>query len=84
MGNMDDTTKILLEINKSLGELSGKFQCALDKLVQHEGRITRLESGGASFKDDMMKLLAKTLLIAMASIASLTGAASLIKQIISN
>jgi len=25
MGEMDDTTKILLEINKSLGELSGKF-----------------------------------------------------------
>lgn len=57
---------------------------ALDKLVSHEERITRLESGGTSFKDDILKLLAKTLLIAMASIASLTGAASLIKQIISN
>jgi len=81
---MDETGKLLVEINKSIGELSGKLQMALDKLVQHEGRITRLESGGASFKDDILKLLAKTLLIAMASIASLTGAASLIKQIISN
>ena len=82
MGEMDDTTKILLEINKSLGELSGKFQCALDKLVQHEGRITRLESGGASFKDDMMRLLVKALTISVVTIASLTGAGALLKNIL--
>lgn len=79
---MDETGKLLVEINKSIGELSGKLQMALDKLVQHEGRITRLESGGASFKDDMMKLLVKALTISVVTIASLTGAGALLKNIL--
>ena len=79
---MDETGKLLVEINKSIGELSGKLQMALDKLVQHEGRITRLESGGASFKDDMMRLLVKALTISVVTIASLTGAGALLKNIL--
>lgn len=79
---MDETGKLLVEINKSIGELSGKLQMALDKLVQHEGRITRLESGGASFKDDMMRLLVKALTVSVVTIASLTGAGALLKNIL--
>lgn len=55
---------------------------ALDKLVSHEERITRLESGGTSLKDDMMKLLVKALTISVVTIASLTGAGALLKNIL--
>lgn len=54
----------------------------MEKLTEHESRITQLERGGGqSFKEDILQLTLKTLMIAVITIASLTGGGALIKQI---
>jgi len=54
----------------------------MQKLVEHESRITRLESSPSSFKDDMFRLLMKALIIALTSLGSVVGAGSILQQIL--
>lgn len=50
----------------------------MEKLTEHESRITRLESSPSSFKDDMLKLLAKALIISLTCLGAVVGAGSLL------
>lgn len=83
-------TEITFEISTSLAGLNENMKAVLDKLTQHEGRITTLEQyhpkqtttqTESSLKDDMIRLLCKTLLIGSVSIAFLAGAGSVISKI---
>lgn len=57
----------------------------LQQLVQHENRITALEtetrSSNKMTKDDVVALLVKGLIASVFVIGSLTGAGSLLKEI---
>ena len=78
----ENIASILIDIKGNLGELSGQLKVAMEKLTEHEVRLTQLERGGGqSFKEDILQLTLKTLMIAVITIASLTGGGALIKQI---
>lgn len=57
----------------------------LDKLTNHEQRLTTLETKkDADWKVSLIMLLAKASLVGLVSIGSLTGATGLIKMVLSN
>ena len=86
--NSDHVIDILLEIKSQVSSLESKIVIFSDTLVKHEHRITELESkrteketsSKSSFKEELLKLLAKCLLVALTGLASLAGASSLLQS----
>lgn len=86
--NSDHVTDILLEIKAQVSSLESKIEIFSDMLLKHEQRITELEhnstekesSSKSSFKEELLKLLAKCLLVALTGLASLVGASSLLQS----
>lgn len=77
-----DHLDIWVKISTQIGELNGFIKTALDKLADHEKRLDDLEKGkGTSWKDDLLKWLARGLVASILVIGSLTGAAGLIKSV---
>ena len=67
------------------------MKSVLGQLARHEERLSKLESikrdavciqAKDSFKDELLKMLAKCLLVAITAIGSLVGAAPIISQMI--
>lgn len=91
----DRVEELLFDINGKLASISTKLDSVSELAMNHETRIRGLEenmkeiqsSGKAGskeepFKAEMLKLLAKALLVALVAIGSLTGATSMIKQVL--
>ena len=86
--NSDHVIDILLEIKSQVSSLESKIVIFSDTLVKHERRIAELESKStekepsskSSFKEELLKLLAKCLLVALTGLASLAGASSLLQS----
>ena len=86
--NSDHVIDILLEIKSQVSSLESKIVIFSDMLLKHEQRITELESkrtekepsSKGSFKEELLKLLAKCLLVALTGLASLAGASSLLQS----
>ena len=86
--NSDHVIDILLEIKSQVSSLESKIVIFSDTLVKHEHRLTELESkrtekepsSKSSFKEELLKLLAKCLLVALTGLASLAGASSLLQS----
>ena len=88
----EDQSSILIQISQQLGEIFGEMKSVLEQLARHEERLTKLESvkndavcctqTKESFKDELLKMLAKCLLVAVTAIGSLVGAAPIISQIL--
>lgn len=82
-------TDITFQISTSLAGLNENMKSVLDKLTQHEGRITHLEhfhqpekeEKETNFKDEILKLLCKAMLIGSVAIAFLAGAGGVISKI---
>ena len=67
------------------------MKSVLEQLARHEERLSKLENVKSdacfiqtkdSFKDELLKMLAKCLLVAMTAIGSLVGVAPIISQIL--
>ena len=85
--NQTDLTKIAFEISTNIASLNSKFDSVMAKLADHEARIHQLEhtnqvENDDSFKTELLKLLAKSTIISLVVISSLTGASSLIGKIL--
>ncbi len=87
----EDQSSILIQISQQLGEIFGEMKSVLGQLARHEERLTKLENvkinaacvqAKDSFKDELLKTLAKCLLVAITAIGSLVGAAPIISQIL--
>lgn len=90
----DRVEELLFDINGKLAAISTKLDSVSELSMNHETRIRGLEesmkeiqSGGKepkeeSFKTEILKLLAKALLIAIVAIGSLTGATSMMKEVL--
>ena len=50
----------------------------MDKLTQHEQRLTKLEDNRTSLKDDFLKMLVKTLTISVVGLIVLGGGGAVI------
>ena len=82
MGN-EDHLAIFVKISTQIGELNGFIKTALDKLADHEQRLDELERGSSGdWKNQLLMLLAKAVVIGGVSIAALVGAGGLLDKII--
>ena len=92
----DRVEELLFDINGKLASISTKLDAVSELSMNHETRIRGLEesmkeiqsgekadSKEESFKTEILKLLAKALLIALVAIGSLTGATSMLKEVLS-
>ena len=84
--------EVLFDINGKLSAISTKLDTLSGVVVGHESRIQKLEDAAAkadsgtedSFKTEMLKLLAKSVMIGLVVIASLTGASNIVKETFSS
>ena len=77
----------MLDISQLLGNMNGNMSGVLTQLTNHNQRIQALEEKErekpkADFKDEIIKLLVKCLLIGATSVAALTGASSLVSRVL--
>ena len=83
---MDDRiTEFIIAIKTSLASIETKVDNIQITLQNDESRIQNLEktdsSNDSTFKDDILKLLAKAILISVCGFATLAGAGSVIAKI---
>ena len=81
--NDEKMTEFLIELNGQLQALNANMRNVLDKLTNHEQRLTSLETKKeGDWKNQLLMLLAKATVIGMVAIGSLTGASSLIQRVL--
>jgi len=84
--------EILFQISGKLAGIESKLDTLSETILRHESRLTVLEQNfqkhisespksDDNFKTEMLKLVGKALIIATATIASLTGAGALLKTL---
>ena len=79
----EDRLQIWVKISQQIGEMNAAMKSVLERLTNHESRITSLEHthGGAAIKDELLVWLAKGLIAALCVIGSLTGGGALLKAV---
>lgn len=80
--NEEKTTELIIKISSELASLNTNMRTVLEKLTNHEGRITNLEQNKTGIKDDIVKWLTIALIGTISIIATLTGSAGLIKALV--
>ena len=82
----DKILETLIEIKAQLAELNANQKNLQAILVNHENRITTIESattkGKTSFKDDLIQLMIKGLVGSIFIIGSLAGAGGILAKIL--
>ena len=82
----DKILETLIEIKAQLAELNANQKNLQAILVNHENRITSIESATTkektSFKDDLIQLMIKGLVGSIFVIGSLAGAGSILAKIL--
>lgn len=73
--------ELILTISTHLATLNAQTKSVLDKLAEHECRLTHLESGKSSLKDTIVTWLVKGIVIALVTIGGLTGASGILAKI---
>lgn len=80
--NDEKITEFFIKLNGELQALNANMRNVLDKLTNHEQRLTSLEQKkDEGWKNQLLMLLAKAIVIGLVSIGSLVGAGSLIAKI---
>ena len=87
---MDDKViQAMMDISRELGVLNGNMSGVLTQLTNHNQRIQALEERDrqtqttkTDWKDEIIKLLVKCLLIGATAVAALTGASGLVGQVL--
>ena len=73
--------ELILTISTHLATLNAQTKSVLDKLAEHECRLTHLESGKSSLRDTIVTWLVKGIVIALVTIGGLTGASGILAKI---
>lgn len=80
---MNDNLDIWVKISSQIGELNASVKSVLDKLTNHEQRLTSLEQKKEDgWKTQLLMVLAKAIVIGGVCIASLAGAGGLLSKVI--
>lgn len=84
----DRLEEIVLRFTAAISELNANMKTTLEKLTNHEARLSILEmetkkdDSGSDFKEEMLKLLSKAVIISITTVASLAGAGGLLIKLI--
>lgn len=73
--------ELILTISTQLATLNAQTKSVLDKLAEHELRLTHLEGGKSSVKDIVVTWLVKGIVIALVTIGGLTGASGILVKV---
>ena len=82
---MSEELEIWVKISQQIGEISAEIKGVLEKLANHEQRLTTLElhkGGGEDWKTTLLMLLAKSTIIGLVVIGGLAGVGDLLKGIL--
>ena len=94
--NEEKITEYFIDISTKLGSIQQNLSDLSETILKHESRLTLLEqsfhkhllevannnsNNNSSFKNEIIKLLCKCLLIGSLTIASLSGAGGILKMI---
>ena len=80
---MENNLDIWVKISTQIGELNASVKSVLDKLTNHEQRLTSLETKKEEgWRNALLMLLAKASVIGLVTIASLTGASGLVAKVL--
>ena len=82
----DENLDIWVKISQQIGELNSAIKQALDRITNHESRITILEkhswtNSDKDWKTDLLMWLAKALLVGAVGFSTLAGAGSILGKI---
>ena len=81
--NDEKITELFIKLTGELSALNANMKNVLDKLTNHEQRLTNLEQkNDKGWKNELLMLLAKATVIGLVAIGSLTGASSLIQKVL--
>lgn len=84
--NEDRLVEALERISTNVNDIKVSMAAMQTIVQQHEKRIEKLEDEkpqkNDTFKDEMLRLVAKALIISLTIIGSLTGASAMIKQVL--
>ena len=75
---MNKEIDIWVKISEQIGSLTSEIKSVMDKLTQHEQRLTKLEDNRSSLKDDFLKMLVKTLTVSIVGLIVLGGSGAVI------
>lgn len=79
--------EFLFQINGTLSKIETKLGSVCEVMAQHENRITNLENNrlanksDGTWKNELLMLLAKSVIIGLTVISSLVGASSLLDKV---
>ena len=93
--NEEKITEYFIDISTKLGSIQQNLSDLSETILKHESRLTLLEqsfhkhlldvannsNNNSSFKNEIIKLLCKCLLVGSVTIASLSGAGGILKLI---
>lgn len=80
--NDEKMTEFLIELNGQLQALNANMRNVLDKLTNHEQRLTSLEQKKEDgWKTQLLMLLAKAIVIGGVAIAGLAGVGGILSKI---
>lgn len=93
--NEEKITEFFIDISTKLGSIQQNLKDLSETILKHESRLTLLEQnfqkhlldvannggGNSSFKNDIIKLLSKCVLVGSVTVASLSGAGGILKMI---
>ena len=82
--NDEKITEFFIKLTGELSALNANMKNVLDKLTNHEQRLTNLETKKeGDWKVSLIMLLAKACVIGLVTVGSLTGASKLIQTVLS-
>lgn len=89
--NDERVEELLFTISNKLSSIEAKVTSTQETLLRHESRITSIEDkigncyrsnkNDSSLKDQLLALLAKSVVIALTALATLAGAGSMLPKI---
>lgn len=81
--NDEKITEFFIKLTGELSALNANMKNVLDKLTNHEQRLTNLETKKeGDWKVSLIMLLAKACVIGLVTVGSLTGATKLIQAVL--
>ena len=75
-------TDFLVEFKASISELNAMMKSTLERIANHEGRITNLEQNKTGLKEDFLKMLIKTLAVSTVGLIILGGGGAALLKLI--
>lgn len=94
--NDEKVEELLFSISSKLSSIEAKLVSTQETLLRHESRITCIEDkigkcslhqketkGSGDFKEQLLLILSKSLIVALVTLATITGAGSIVPKLIS-